>query len=180
MMRIPIDAARQYSALALIRVDEGPNQKYLLQWNAKWKVFNLIGGKLDNSQGDNDSLARTIYREIEEELGLRGEEECLILNQIMSLEMRQFSLREQRVKDYYFAIFEVDLFPRLPIAHDQRIYAVRWLSTGRENIFVSKDEVRQLRTAQGHPISTTTKAILVALGELGNTTEGTAIEPLLT
>lgn len=165
-MKIGENPAIQYSAFALITVDEGDERLYLLQWNDKWHLFNLIGGKLDNSKGDNNSLARTIYRELEEELGLRSQEEFLILNQVLDIDMKQYSHRENRSKLYHFSVFEVDLFPRLPMSQDQRTYAARWLSTGRENIFSSKDEIIKLKTKDGRPISPTTKAILLALGEL--------------
>lgn len=165
-MRLKIEAGKQYSSFALIMAQRGEQKLYLLQWNQKWQVFNLIGGKLDNEKGDDNSPARTIYRELEEELGLRREEECLIVNLIQHINMKQFSFREQREKEYHFSIFEVDLFPRLNLDQSTKIGATRWLSTGRENIFVSKSEIENLSTLGGRPISITTRQILRQLGEL--------------
>lgn len=165
-MRLKIEAGKQYSSFALITAQRGEQKLYLLQWNQKWQVFNLIGGKLDNEKGDDNSPARTIYRELEEELGLRREEECLIVNLIRHIEMKQFSFRERREKEYHFSLFEVDLFPRLNLDQSTKIGAARWLSTGRENIFVSKSEIENLSTLGGRPISVTTRQILRQLGEL--------------
>ena len=78
MLRIKIEPNKQYSAFALITMEEGEERKYLLQWNARWGVFNLIGGKLDNERGDNNSLARTIYREIEEDYGTNEDFQALM------------------------------------------------------------------------------------------------------
>lgn len=155
----------QYSAFALIAVGEKAGRQYLLQWNIHWQMFNLIGGKLDNAKGDDNSLARTIRRELEEELGLRGPEECLVVRELEQVNMWQFSLREKKMKSYHFSIFEVDLFPTLPISRENVTYAARWLSTSRENIFVTRQEIESLRTRLGRPISATTRHILQAMGE---------------
>lgn len=165
-MKIQTVPGKQYSSFALITAQQGPQKLYLLQWNSKWQVFNLIGGKLDNQKGDDNSPARTIYRELEEELGLQREEECLIINLIKHVELRQFSYREQKEKEYHFSIFEVDLFPRLQLDQSTKISAARWLSTGRENVFVTKSEIENLTTISGRPISATTRQILRQLGEL--------------
>ena len=164
-MRVPVDQSKQYGAFALIRADKDSQPHYLLQWNKKWGLFNLIGGKLDNNQGDDCSLARTIYRELEEELGLKPEEECLIVNLIQEVEMRQFSYREQRYKDYFFGIFEIDLFPRLPISPERKISAARWLATESRNQFISREEIENLCTKDGCPISVTTRRIMQSIEE---------------
>jgi len=154
------------SAFAIIATGEGEDRKYLLQWNPKWEMFNLVGGKLDNSKGDNDSLMRTIQRELNEELGLKPEEEYLIVRELQQIELQQFSYRDQVTKNYLFSVFEVELFPRLPIDPRMRINAARWLSTGRENIFVSQSELNNLVTHSGWPISITARRILQEIGEI--------------
>lgn len=176
-MRVQKVPGVQYSAFALIMAERDHEKRYLLQWNGKWQVFNLIGGKLDNCKGDDNSLARTIYRELEEELGLHRETECLIVNQLKEIELQQFSYREQRKKSYHFGIFEVDLFPVLNMSAAKKISAARWLSTGRENVFVSRTEIENLCTWDGRPISATTRAILRAVGELPPVQDG-ALENL--
>lgn len=157
---------RQYSALAIIACGHDKNRKYLLQWNPKWNVFNLIGGKLDNTKGDNDSLVRTIRRELEEELGLRSSQEYRIVNELGPVQMRQFSRRERKMKDYHFAIFEIDVFPDLLINREEMGSVVRRLSKKCQNILVTKEEIRNLCTASGKPISKTTRRILQEVGDL--------------
>jgi 8-oxo-dGTP pyrophosphatase MutT (NUDIX family) len=155
----------QHGAFALITIGQDQDRQYLLQWNANWGMFNLIGGKIDNSKGDENSFTRTIQRELEEELGLQGPEECSIVRELQQVQMRQYSHREHVVKDYYFCIFEVDLFPKLPVNRESLNHSVRWLSTGRENIFVSDNEIERLCTVSGRPISPTTRSILREMGE---------------
>ncbi|KAA3664044.1 MAG: PAS domain-containing protein [Chloroflexi bacterium] len=164
-MRVQVEPEKQYGAFALIKAEKEYQPHYLVQWNQKWGLYNLIGGKLDNDKGDDCSLARTIYRELEEELGLKPEEECLIINLMKEIEMRQFSHREQRYKDYFFGIFEVDLFPRLPMSAMRKISAARWLSTENINNFISRQEIENLCTRDGHPISVTTRRILQHIEE---------------
>jgi len=79
--------------------------------------------------------------------------------------MRQFSHREQRFKDYFFGVFEVDLFPRLPMSATRKISAARWLSTEHDNEFISRQEIENLSTCNGHPISVTTRRILQHIEE---------------
>lgn len=164
-MRIKVEPEKQYGAFALIKATKENQTHYLLQWNQKWGLYNLIGGKLDNTRGDDYSLARTMYRELEEELGLKPEEECLIVNLMKEIEMRQFSHREKRFKDYFFGIFEIDLFPRMPMSATRKISAARWLSTEHDNKFISRQEVENLSTHTGDPISVTTRRILQHVDE---------------
>lgn len=157
----------QRAAFAFIAIGIGEQRRYLLQWNAKWGMFNLVGGKVENGKGDGDSFARAIQRELEEEMGLNGPDECCVVRELQHVQLRQFSYHERIVKDYRFRVFEVEIFPTLLSMNDARPnYAARWLSTGRENIFVSRQEIENLRTHAGRPISPTTRYIMQALGEL--------------
>jgi len=159
-------ASIQKSAFAFIATGEDQSRHYLLQWNANWGMFNLVGGKVDNRKGDANSFQRAIQREVAEELGLICPSEFLVGKEIVQLRMRQFSRREQIVKNYHFAIFEVAIFPDLPLNWEMPHYFARWLSTGRENVFVSKSEIENLCTISGKPISATTRHILQEMGEL--------------
>jgi 8-oxo-dGTP pyrophosphatase MutT (NUDIX family) len=157
---------RQRSAFAFIAVGTGRQRRYLLQWNETWQVFNLIGGKLDNSKGDSDSLSRALQRELEEEMGLKNGEDFELGRCLKTVKMRQFSPREKKAKYYRFGVFDVALFPRLLHSISHPNYAARWLSTRYENVFVSAEEVANLKTADGRAISCTTRHVLQALGEL--------------
>jgi 8-oxo-dGTP pyrophosphatase MutT (NUDIX family) len=154
------------SALALIAVGSGLNRKYLLQWNAQWAVFNLIGGKVDNALGDSNSFVRAICREIEEEMGLSSPDDCYIVEELKHIYLRQYSRRDKVLKNYHFCVFSVDIFPELPLNRERQNTFARWLSTGRENVYVSAEEIGQLCTTDNRPISLTTRYILQMLDEI--------------
>jgi 8-oxo-dGTP pyrophosphatase MutT (NUDIX family) len=153
------------SALALIMDGVGANKKYLLQWNARWSVFNLIGGKVDNERGDKDSFLRAICREIEEEMGLIAPHDCYVVKELEHVFLKQHSKPDNLLKNYHFCIFAVEIFPDLPLNQTRPHTFARWLSTGRENVYVSAAEIARLYTHDHRPISTTTRTILKALKE---------------
>ncbi|MCP4425775.1 MAG: NUDIX domain-containing protein [Chloroflexi bacterium] len=159
-----VDAQR--SAFAFITAGPKQNQRYLLQWNANWNMFNLIGGKLDNDKGDGNSFQRAIRREVEEELGLTSPREFVVGPELGQIQVRQFSRREQIFKNYHFAVFEVHILPLLSLSGERPHYFAQWLSTGRENVYVTGAEIENLRTVSGRPISATTRHILRELGAL--------------
>lgn len=154
------------SAFALITIGHGDARLYLLQWNTKWGVYNLIGGKVDNSRGDSSSFVRTIHRELEEEMGIKYPEDYTIKRELKPIYLSQYSQHQRCFKNYHFHVFDVDIFPNLPFGIDKNRNFARWLSTGRQNIFVTKEEILQSRTFQNRPVSRTTKLILQKLGEL--------------
>lgn len=171
------EVPKQHAAFAVIAIGQPPLRQYLLQWNQRWDAFNLIGGKPDPSrEADGDSLSHTIRRELEEEMGLCASTDFEILQQLGLVTMTQYSRREQQVKEYTFAIFDVRIFPTFPITF-RKNSAIRWLSTGYENIFVSAYEINNLMTKDGRPISTTTRYILQAVGELPTITPPIATVP---
>lgn len=171
------EVPQQHAAFALIAIGQEPLRQYLLQWNQRWGAFNLIGGKPDpQCETDANSLSRTIQRELEEEMGLCASTDFQIRQQLGLVTMTQYSRRERQVKEYTFAIFDVHIFPTFPITF-RKNSAIRWLSTGYENIFVSANEINNLITQDGRPISTTTKYILQAVGELPAMTPPIAAVP---
>lgn len=159
-------ALRQRSAFALIAVGSGQERRYLLQWNANWEMFNLVGGRIDNSKGDRDSFARTIQRELLEELDLRSPKDYRITREFKPLLQRQFSRREFVFKEYEFRVFQIELLPRHPMTREEYEWFAQRLSHDRENILVSGAEIERLRTTTNRPISETTRLILQALGEI--------------
>ena len=161
-----IDQSIERSALALIAAGSGKERKYLLQWNVRWEVFNLIGGKVDNSRGDEDSFIRAIRREIEEEMGLSSPQDCYIVEETKQIYLRQYSRRDKVLKNYHFCVFVVEIFPRLRLESSGPKMFARWLSTGRENVYVTAAEICRLRTQDGRPISLTTRYILQAMNEI--------------
>ncbi|MCP4425776.1 MAG: phosphotransferase [Chloroflexi bacterium] len=157
---------RQRSAFSLITVSGGEERKYLLQWNANWGMFNLIGGKIDNEKGDRDSFARAIQRELLEELGLKSPKDYRIVRELRPLLKRQFSRREYVFKDYEFRIFKIEFLPRHPVTREEYERFAQRLSSDRENLLVTRAEIERLRTVSGRPISETTRMILQELGEI--------------
>ncbi|MCA9875631.1 MAG: NUDIX hydrolase [Ardenticatenaceae bacterium] len=161
-----LEQSVERSALALIAAGPKTDRKYLLQWNVRWGAFNLIGGKVDNTRGDDNSFIRAICREIEEEMGLKSPHDCYIVEELKHIYLRQYSHRDKFLKNYHFCVFAVDIFPGLPLNRSRQYTFARWLSTGRENIYVSAQEICQLKTRDNRPISLTTRHILHALNEI--------------
>ena len=173
-----LSGLRQKSSFALISVGVGEERKYLLQWNANWGMFNLVGGKVDNEKGDRDSFARTIQRELKEELGLQSPKDYRILKEFKPLHRRQFSRRQFVFKDYEFRIFQIELMPRHPMTREEYNFFAQRFSSERENILVSRAEIERLRTVQNRPISETTRMILHDLGEIKASDDKEIFTPL--
>ena len=173
-----VSKLRQRSSFSLITVGIGDDRKYLLQWNDNWGMFNLIGGKLDNEKGDKDSFARTIQREMNEELGLISHKDYRIIKEYKPLFKRQFSRRQNVFKDYEFRVFQIDLLPRHPMTIEEYNLYQNRLSSERENILVSRAEIERLRSFDNRPISETTRAILQDLGEIQSVGEKELFTPL--
>ena len=150
----------QQASFAVITIGLSENKQFLLQWNSKWKMFNLIGGKLDNKKGDKNSFSRAIMREIEEELGADCLDKILRVREVSQIYLRQFSYREQRIKEYHFAIFAVKLISDINGCNNLGAIPFKSLQTSPENIFVSWEEINDLKTKDGRIISPTTYEIL--------------------
>ena len=169
---------RQRSSFALIHIGSGEERRYLLQWNDNWGMYNLVGGKVDNQKGDRDSFARTIQRELHEELNLHGHKDYRIVKEFKPLLKRQFSKRQYVFKDYEFRVFQIELLPRHPSNKDEFNLFAHRLSPERKNILVSRAEIERLRTADNQPISMTTRDILHDLGEIMSVPEKESFLPL--
>ena len=173
-----VSKLRQRSSFSLITVGAGDDRKYLLQWNDNWGMFNLVGGKLDNEKGDKDSFARTIQRELKEELGLISHKDYRIIKEHKTLFKRQFSRRQNVFKDYEFRVFQIELLPRHPMTVEEYHLFQNRLSSERENILVSRAEIERLRSYDNRPISETTRGILQDLGEIPSIEEKDLFTPL--
>lgn len=156
----------QKASFAFITSEQAGERCYLLQWNAKWQCYNFIGGKVDADKGDEDDFGRAIRREIAEEIGIGSLDHIIVEHEIRRIQMCQYSQREKRTKHYLFALFEIRLFPDLPIDPVVVTHALKWLSSRQENAYVTRAEVETLQTRDGKPISDTVRCILQELGEL--------------
>lgn len=162
----PLSAKVNHSSFALITAGHGDTRRYLLQWNAKWGVFNLIGGKVDNTRGDDNSFAHALQRELAEEMGLNYPQDYVIKKELKHIHISQYSQQHRTFKNYHFCVFVIDIFPNL-FGDEMREHCyAHWLSTGSHNVYSTKEEIIQLRTYQNRPISRTTKLILQELGEI--------------
>lgn len=90
----------------------------------------------------------------------------LIEQEIRQIRLWQYSAREERFKPYLFSIFEINFFPNLPVEKQRIKRALRWLSSKHENAYVSQEEIINLKTTSGKPISKTVRRILIELGEI--------------
>lgn len=153
----------QKAAFAVITEGEGVGATYLLQWNTRWQMYNLVGGKLDNGRGDRNRLLRTIKREVIEELHLDHPQDALVSHAYKPVRIKQYSRREKMQKWYKFGVFRIDLYPNKPEFSRRR--ALSRLRS-RNNRFVSRAEICQGHTWDKMPISPTTRHILCDLNIL--------------
>ncbi|MFN2135857.1 MAG: phosphotransferase [Candidatus Promineifilaceae bacterium] len=169
---------RQRSALALIRIGEGEQSTYLMQWNKNWSRFNLVGGRINNELGDRDSFGRTLQRKLLEELGLRNPKDYRIIRERQPVIEQQFSRRQHIYKDYEFRVFELELLPRHPRNAEEFAHFEQRLTSDSENVLLSAGEIGHLRTVDGRPISETTRVVLQVIGEIP-LDDRTGSEPIL-
>ncbi len=163
---------RQRSALGLLIVGQGDNRKYFMQWNNNWDRFNLVGGRVNNAEGDQDSYARALQRKLGEELGLKCRKDYLIKRELPPVVRKQFSRRQHIFKEYEFRLFEIKLLPRHPRTEEEFIRFAQRISPGNENLLLSRTEILHLRTIDGRPISETARIILQEIGEIESTRKG--------
>ena len=157
---------RQRSAMALIRIGDGEERRYLMQWNKNWGRFNLVGGRINNTNGDRDSFARALQRKLLDELGIRSPKDYHIVRECEPVIRQQFSRRQHIFKDYEFRMFEIELLPRHPRNEEQfDLYAKRF-TTDADNVLLTPIEINHLRTVNGRPVSETTRIVLQAVDEI--------------
>jgi hypothetical protein len=157
---------RQRSALALITVGKDEDRKYLMQWNKNWGRFNLVGGRINNQQGDRDSFARAVQRKLFEELGIRSPKDYHIVRERRPVVRQQFSRRQHIFKDYEFRVFEIELLPRHPRNDEEFSHFEQRFLSGAENVLLTPAEINHLRTITGRPVSETTRIVLQVVGEI--------------
>ncbi len=161
-----LSGLRQRSAMALVTVGQGDKRKYLMQWNEGWDRFNLVGGRVNNVQGDRDSFARALQRKLAHELGLKCPKDYRIKKELSPVVRQQFSRRQHVFKDYEFRLFEIEFLPRHPRNEAEFLRFAQRISTENENVLVSQTEILHLRTLEGRPISDTARLILQEIGEI--------------
>jgi hypothetical protein len=147
-----VGGLKEQSAVSVIRSGRGANRKYLLQWNHNWKMYNLIGGKMDAGR-DSGLFAKTLQNELWEELQIKIGQDYKIGHEYPTIFLTQFSRRDLVFKDYEFHVFEVELVDESVIEHSSHLY-------------VTPAEIESLRTSGGEPISETVLNILSRIGQI--------------
>ncbi|HKZ83023.1 MAG TPA: phosphotransferase [Anaerolineae bacterium] len=147
-----VSGLREQSAISVIRSGRGANRRYLLQWNHNWKMYNLVGGKMDIGR-DGGLFAKTLQNELWEELGIRIGQDYRIVHEYATINMTQFSRRDLVFKDYEFHVFEVELGDESLVAE-------------ASHVFVTPAEIESFRSISGEPISETVLNILSSIGQI--------------
>jgi len=165
---------------------EAQEDQWLVQWNQKWKVMNLISGHIE---GIDSSPLSCVMREIHEELfGILSADEYDQLkaalgassdyynsssswkdSHIESVKLRrgspykypEFSDSANKWTNYEFHIYDVKLKPNAKIFHEDLFYTPSVRQSPRApNEWVSLEDVRKGWTKMGRPVSRTVKRIL--------------------
>lgn len=137
--------------------EEGP--RYLLQYNHKWRWFNLVGGKSE----PNETPRLTLIRELGEELNLIYLKEFTVSSAPLTLyETTQLSNHELVLTHYFLSVFAVSLIG----SHEQILQTLQTLAANPDNIWVNARDIKLKLTAAKQPISDLVLRILEAVGEL--------------
>ncbi|GEM_PF-1552349 len=164
--------------------------QWLVQWNQKWKVMNLISGHIEDI--DSSPLS-CVMREIHEELfGILSADEYNRLktaltgssdynnaksswkdSHIESVRLRgnspykysDFSDSANKWSNYEFHIYDVEFKPGVKIFHEDLFYTPSVRQSPREpNEWVSLEDIGKGWTKMGRPVSRTVKKIFGLLG----------------
>jgi len=138
---------RSIAALAQICKKEDGQLRWLAQWNPNWKAFSFVGGH----KRAEESFRECMVREIGEELGLvEGTDFVMAGTPAAHLEYNAWSHGAREETAYTMELFDVQLEPSARAAIEANS-ANRWLS---------EDEIRTGRSADGRPVSETVSLIL--------------------
>ena len=139
---------RSLAGLALIRREASGHTSYLVQWNANWQRFSLVGGH----KHDDESFRECLIRELFEELGLHVESEFLVSDQpIARAEYTCWSESAQQDTRYELELFDVSVLT--PVA-------VKQIDDNQLNRWVSLEEIGNGRCEDGRPIDGSVERIL--------------------
>lgn len=136
---------RSPAAFALFRRSTQSGDLWLAQWNAKWKAFNLIGGRREPGESARDCAAR----EVEEELLLTRHKDFTIATKLLAhLEFEAFSISAQESRHY-----EMDLFR----ANFERPDLCAQIAFDPANRWLNPVEISAGKTTDGQTISEVTQ-----------------------
>ncbi|HEX5270658.1 MAG TPA: NUDIX domain-containing protein [Gemmataceae bacterium] len=146
-------------SFALVRRPGRGGTEYLVQWNAKWRALNLVGGH----RRPDESFRDCVCRELAEELGLRSGAGARVAGlPCAHREYTDFSDSAGEETAYTMELFEVGLTPA----------AERQVSADPQNAWVSEAEVRAGRADDDRPISRTTGRLVLECPARAHTDPG--------
>lgn len=131
---------RSLAGLALIQREASEHTSYLVQWNANWQRFSLVGGH----KHDDESFRECLIRELFEELGLHVESDLQVSDQpITRAEYTCWSESARQDTCYELELFDVTVLT--PVAMQQ-------IDDNRLNRWVNLAEIGSGRCNDGRPI----------------------------
>ena len=143
---------RSLAGLALIRREASGHTGYLVQWNANWQRFSLVGG----NKHDDESFRECLIRELFEELGLHVESDLQVSDQpIARAEYTCWSESAKQHTRYELELFDITVFT--PVAMQQ-------INDNRLNRWVSIEEIGHSRCDDGRPIDGSVERLLQQAG----------------
>jgi len=138
------------ASLALIRREVNGSAGWLVQWNERWRKFNLIGGHKKKGESFQECMAR----EIQEELDLRDGTNCTVAPEPQSvLEYEAWSEGAREQTAYRMALFDVTLTDE----------AMECVDANPRNRWVGEEEIRRQACADGRPVSPTVLDLLTRM-----------------
>lgn len=136
------------SSVALFQRRTEGKVLWLLQWNAKWRIYSLVAGHLENGESHREC----ILREVCEELGLDQDIEFSVsLEARARMEFEDWSESANEQTAYTMELFDAELLAAT---------AYRKVEKGPLNRWVTETEIDSLQCADGKPISATVMRLL--------------------
>lgn len=143
---------KSIASVALI-VRRQTESEWLLQWNAAWNCFNLIGGH----KREDESFRDCLIREIDEELHLHVARDYRIAAKPqLELGYLAFSKRAQCETQYEVLVYPVDL----EVSAERQAMLEQ---AEENNRWVSESEIDSGKTRDGATISDMTARVLRAV-----------------
>jgi hypothetical protein len=140
--------------VAVIERSANGQRQWLVQWNAAWKAYNLVGG---HKRG-RESYRECLVRELGEELELEPLVDYTVdAESDHRLEFEAWSERAHQLTYYEMELFRVQLTP----AAELRV------NTNPDNRWLTDKEIINKQTHDGQPVSETIYRLLESVGELG-------------
>jgi 8-oxo-dGTP pyrophosphatase MutT (NUDIX family) len=145
---------RSPAGLALIRREVSGQTVYLVQWNANWQRYSLVGGH----KRDDETFRDCLIRELAEELGLRVDADPAVSDQpVVRAEYTCWSESARQETHYEIELFDVTVRTPFVLAQIDDNQLNRWVSLG---------EIRNARCDDGRPIDASVDRLLRKTGDL--------------